>query len=42
MSVSSYLSPRSSAMWVVWVASVPSWMVFMGMPSLSKGCTWGA
>jgi hypothetical protein len=42
MSVGSYLSSRSPMMRVVWTASVPIWMVFMGTPSLSEGCTWGA
>jgi hypothetical protein len=42
MNVGSYLSPRSLTMRVVWVAFVPIWIVFTGMPSLSKGGMRGA
>jgi hypothetical protein len=42
MSASSYLSPRFPVMRVVWVASAPIWMTFMGTSSLSEGCTRGA
>jgi hypothetical protein len=42
MSTSSYLSPRSLMMRVVWAASMLIGVVFMGTPSLSKGYTQGA
>jgi hypothetical protein len=42
MTVSSYLSPRFPMMWVVWAASAPIWMTFMGTSSLSEGYTRGA
>jgi hypothetical protein len=41
MSMSSYLSPMSPAVRVVWAASAPIWMVFIGTPSLFEGCTHG-
>jgi hypothetical protein len=40
--VSSYLLSRSPVMRVVWAASAPIWMAFMGTSSLPLGCTWGA
>jgi hypothetical protein len=41
-STSSYFSPRSPTMRVVWEGSALTWMVFAGPPSASVGCTFGA
>jgi hypothetical protein len=42
MSASSYLLPGFPAMRVVWAAPVLIWTTFMGLSSLSEGCTQGA
>jgi hypothetical protein len=42
MSVSSYLLSKSPMMQVVWVASTPILVVFMGAASLPKHYMWDA
>jgi hypothetical protein len=42
MSVSSYLLSRSLKIRVVCPASVPTWTIFTGTPSLPEGCAQGA